>query len=104
MENINGVFSARCNVILLQAWQLSLIKQLLLNSYITSKLTILVKHLIKLLARGLTLSLERSLLYRVKWCVLAAGKETINSSKVLPPNISKKLTIWKYCPFENCSG
>ena len=39
MENINGVFSARCNVILLKAWQLSLIKQLLINSYITSKLT-----------------------------------------------------------------
>ena len=32
-------FSARCNVILLKAWQLSLIKQLLISSYITSKLT-----------------------------------------------------------------
>ena len=42
MENINGVFSARCNVILLKAWQLSLMKQLLINSYITSKLTSLL--------------------------------------------------------------
>ena len=42
MENINGFFSARCNVILLKACQLSLIKQLSINSYITSKLTYLL--------------------------------------------------------------
>ena len=46
MENIDGVFSARCNVILPKAWHLSLIKQL--NKFLYHKSTYKFTYNIKM--------------------------------------------------------